>query len=233
MVERAAVSGCVGLVTVDDTFRALNNLGQSRPVGDFMEWRGLQLGGKAPTSCSGMRSRTTSMQRRLRVADSSTSRIFFSAGCHVRNEACSHSRIPVEPIGRACRRQIRPKPPRGATWPSACRSGTRRQYRNNLEKYIIPKVGLARRGCHQTVRGRLLVLRSTPGAKDKSACEVRHASGVRIRHVVRDIPRCNTIQWISFALLTEHSATGTRQYSRRSSPADYCSTSAQSHTAQW
>src|ERR1035437_1592610 len=38
---------------------------------------GCGFASKAPTSCSGMRSRTTSMRRRPRVADSSTSRIFF------------------------------------------------------------------------------------------------------------------------------------------------------------
>ena len=37
-------SGCVGVGTVvDDAFQTLNNLDQSRHVGDFIQWRGLQL----------------------------------------------------------------------------------------------------------------------------------------------------------------------------------------------
>ena len=44
VVGRTAVSGCTGVETVvDDAFQTLNNLDQRRHVGDFIQWRGLQL----------------------------------------------------------------------------------------------------------------------------------------------------------------------------------------------
>src|SRR5664279_4864366 len=39
-----SLSGCVGVGTaVDDAFQTLNHLDQRRHVGDFIQWRGLQL----------------------------------------------------------------------------------------------------------------------------------------------------------------------------------------------